>query len=288
VLRQLIARASFAALGAYARVAPTERGGYRLVRLARRALPRERWRGAFKTPDGLRMQLDLGTYPDCCMAAGLYELDTYRQIRRHLRPGGWFVDCGANIGYFTMLAARWVGPAGRVDAFEPDPLNLERLRAHLADNALAEVVRVHASAVGERACELDLYHPMGARGNHGMASAYATLVPEARKFQVSCARLDQRLEGVPDLIKIDVEGAELPAITGMAGLLRSPRPPRLIIELNPVSSAAAGYKPSDLVRQILEIQPGYSICWIGWRLHPLSRPEHADALPRQGNLLVQM
>ena len=288
MLRELIARASFASLRAWSRIAPTERGGYRLVRLARRALPPERWHGRFSTPDGLNLELDLGTYPDCCMAVGLYELDTYRQIRRHLRPGGWFVDCGANIGYFTLLAARWAGPTGRVDAFEPDPINLARLRSHLAINGLEDQVRVHPVAVGETPGELVLYHPTSALHNHGMASAYATLVPGAERFDVSCVRLDEYLDGIPDLIKLDIEGAELAAIAGMAGLLRGQRPPKLIMELNPVSSAAAGYKPSDLIRLILELQPRYTIHWIGRRLHRLAGPEEVDALPRQGNLLVQV
>lgn len=287
MLSQLAARASFALLRAYSRFAPTERGGYRLVRLARRTLPRERWRGRFVTPDKLRMDLDLGTYPDCCMAVGLYELDTYRQIRRHVAPGSWFVDCGANIGYFTLLAARWIGPTGRVDAFEPDPLNLARLQTHLAINGMENVVRIHPVAVGDRPGDLVLYHPTREQDNHGMASAYASLLPSARSFTVPCVRLDEELDGVPDVVKMDIEGAELPAITGMAGLLRSERPPRLILELNPVSAAAAGYKPSDLIRQLLAIQPRYRVYWIGWGLHRLSTPEAVDALPRQGNLLVQ-
>ena len=65
-----------AALRGYSRIAPTERGGYRLARLVRRTRSREQWRDTFTTPDGLRFQLDLATYPDCCMAYGLYELDT--------------------------------------------------------------------------------------------------------------------------------------------------------------------------------------------------------------------
>src|SRR5688572_2191738 len=97
-------------LKAYSRVAPTERGGFRLARLARRLVPRRHWERDFVTPDRTTLRLDLGTYPDCCMAVGLYELDTYRLLRRLLRPGSWFVDVGANIGYFSILAARWTGP----------------------------------------------------------------------------------------------------------------------------------------------------------------------------------
>src|SRR4051812_40042177 len=111
----VIGRLALAALRGYARVAPTQRGGDRVVRVGRRLVPRAEWRGTFETPDHTRLELDLATYPDCCMAVGLYELDTLRLIRRVLRPGDHFVDCGANIGYVTLAAARAVGANGRVD-----------------------------------------------------------------------------------------------------------------------------------------------------------------------------
>jgi hypothetical protein len=87
-------------LKGYSRIAPTERGGYRLARLARRFVPESKRQGIFQTPDGLRLRLDLHTYPDVNMAVGLYELDTYRLLRRLLKGGSWFVDVGANLGYF--------------------------------------------------------------------------------------------------------------------------------------------------------------------------------------------
>src|SRR5690242_20490556 len=110
-------------LKTYAHVAPTERGAYQLVRAARTLIPRQRWTLPRTTPDNLSMTLDLGVYPDCCMAFGLYELHTYRLLKSLQTPGMHFVDCGANLGYFTLLAARWVGETGKVDAFEPDPIN---------------------------------------------------------------------------------------------------------------------------------------------------------------------
>jgi hypothetical protein len=55
---------------------------------------------------GLTLNLDLGTYPDCCMAYGLYELATARWVGRLLGPGDHFVDVGANIGYFTLIEAQ--------------------------------------------------------------------------------------------------------------------------------------------------------------------------------------
>src|SRR5205814_8707332 len=109
------------------------------------------------------------TYPDITMAVGLYELDTARQIRRLLKPTSHFVDVGANLGYFTLLAAKWIGPAGRIDAFEPDPINRQRLEEHLSENNLADRVRVHAIAASSQAGHVELIHPQSAGANHGMA-----------------------------------------------------------------------------------------------------------------------
>src|SRR5215208_5948792 len=125
-----------AALRGYSRIAPTERGGFRLAKLVRRLRKRELWRDTFLTPDGLRLKLDLSTYPDVSMAFGLYELDTARVIKKLLTRGDHFIDAGANIGYFTLLTANIVGPNGRVDAFEPHPLNRARLLDHLRENRL--------------------------------------------------------------------------------------------------------------------------------------------------------
>jgi FkbM family methyltransferase len=275
-----------AAMRTYSRLTPTERGGYRLARLARRFVDRDRWQGKFTTPEGLIFSLDLAAYPDCCMALGLYELDTVRLLKRVLRPGMWFADCGANIGYFTLLAAQLVGETGRVDAYEPDPLNFARLTEHLADNRLTGRVRTHALAVSDRAARLELFHPEGNGANHGMASIYAELAGGGKRFEVDAVRLDENLGGVPDVIKIDVEGAEMSALKGMERLLRGERPPSLIMERNVDSARAAGHRPGDLLRYLQSVQPRYQAHWIGWRLKRLASAEEMDNLPRQGNVWI--
>src|SRR3954466_16277507 len=134
----LLGRISLGALKAYSRIAPSERGGYRLARIARNFVSEKNREGFFQTPEGLRLNLDLRTYPDINMAVGLYELDTARLTHRLLKPGSWFVDVGANVGYFTLLAAKWTSPTGKVDAVEPDPINRQRLEAHLRENNLID------------------------------------------------------------------------------------------------------------------------------------------------------
>jgi FkbM family methyltransferase len=281
----LLARATFAVLKAYSRVTPTERGGFRLARLARRTLPRERWKGMFTTPGQLRLELDLGTYPDVCMAFGLYERDTERVIRKILRPGMHFVDIGANIGYFTVLAAKLVGPTGRVDAFEPDPINRARLVRHVGENGFVEGVRVHAVGVGAEAGTVTLYHPKGVM-NHGSASIFQSVVGESDAYSIDIARADQVIDHIPDLIKMDIEGAELLAIQGMTGLLKGERPPAMIIEHNHETARAGGHSMADIFRTLTEAQPRYNVYWIGTRLTRFSTPEALEAMARQGNILV--
>lgn len=270
-------------LKVYARVAPTERGGYRLVKLARRFMPD--WRGRFSTPDHITLDLDLGTYPDCCMAFGLYELDTYRLLRRLLKPGMRFIDCGANIGYFTLLAAKLVGSGGRVDAIEPDPLNRQRLIENVHRNGLADVVRVHAVAVAAQPATVTLFHPGEDEGNHGQASLFST-GGSAERFEVQAVRLDDLIDDVPDVIKMDIEGAELDALRGATKLMQSPNPPKLIIEYNPASAAAAGHTADELFRFVLDAQSKYHLDWIGSTLRRVNDPAQLARFKRQGNVLV--
>lgn len=278
---------ALATLRAYSHIAPTQRGGFRLARIARRFLPRSNWKNTFTTPAAQRLHLDLATYPDCCMAVGLYELDTLRLLRGILQPGDHFVDCGANIGYFTLAAAARVGPTGKVDAFEPDPINRARLQANLVANNTPTQIRIHDIALSDTQGQATLYHPTGDAQNHGEASLYATPGANATTCTVRTARLDQEIKTPPRLIKMDIEGAELAAIKGMSSLLSSNSPPQLIIEHNPKSAAAAGHHTGDLLRALRQSQPRYTAYWIGWRLPQIKSPEQIDAIAREGNILYR-
>ncbi|MGH8658054.1 MAG: hypothetical protein ACREV4_06155 [Gammaproteobacteria bacterium] len=124
-----LGRLALACCRAWSHVAPMQRGEYRLTRLARSLIPRRQWSGDFQTPDGVRLRLDLATYPDCCMANGLYELDTLRLLKRLLRSGDHFVDLGANIGYFTLqIPATSSAPMGASTPSSPIRLTALVLR----------------------------------------------------------------------------------------------------------------------------------------------------------------
>lgn len=279
------------ALRGYSRIAPTERGGYRLARLARKFRPTDRWVDIYKTPFATRLRLDAAVYPDCAMAHGLYELDTVRVIRNLLRPGDVFVDAGANIGYITLIAAARVGAAGKVYAFEPQPDNFRRLSENLAINANPPQVEAYAMALSDRAGETTIYYPdvdAASGDNHGTSSVFLRADIKTKSSTIATQRLDAVLPNVtPRLVKIDVEGAEPLVIDGMHGQLTHATPPMIVIEHNPTTAANAGFAVEEAIRRVFRIQPRYDVWKIGLRLRPLRDP--LSQLPRLGqcNLLLR-
>ena len=236
------------------------------------------------------MSLDLSTYPDCCMAFGLYELTTARLIKQLLSPGSHFVDAGANIGYFTLIAAQRVGPTGRVDAFEPQPDNRKRLLEHLQANRLTDHVTVHALALSDRfgVARIHSYRD-DPSFNHGCASMFASASEgSASVSTVKTDRLDKVLEATsPALIKIDVEGAEPAVIEGAASLLTGTRPAAIIGEYNPRQAKVAAVSADLWVRRAVEIQPAYQVYVIGSKLRPIDVDQITGADLGEVNLLLQ-
>lgn len=219
------------------------------------------------------------------MAYGLYELDSIRLIRSLLRPGDHFVDCGANVGYVTLLASRQVGPTGRVDSVEPEPHNRARLLEHLSANVVTNTT-VHDVALGDSPGTAEIFFPPPAANNHGTSSLYAP-TPDAMPTDVRVARLDDLITASPKLIKIDVEGAEPLAIAGMSRLLNAAAPPAIVIEHNPVTAKRAGFAPEEWLRRLLAIRPGYRASIIGRRPKPLRDPLSFLATAGQLNILLR-
>lgn len=149
---------------------------------------------------------------------GSYESDMQRLFAAEIRPGAVIYDVGANVGFYTLLAACLTGAHGRVVAFEPLPRNLRFLEQHLALNKV-ENVEVIAAAVSDREGEGTFAElPDSSMGR----------LAAAGKVRVKTIRLDDFLERgqfpLPDLIKIDVEGAEAEVLQGGAKLLSAHRP----------------------------------------------------------------
>jgi FkbM family methyltransferase len=159
------------------------------------------------------------------------------------------VDVGAHTGYNTVYAAVAVGRGGRVIALEPTADARAVLRENLSRNHLTNVT-VLTSAAGNAPGERDFFIRGGTSAVNSLFadSFYAEVTDVAR---VKVDRLDDLIEGVPQLVKIDVEGAELEVLDGMTRLLDSPGM-RLIVEWHPALQAAAGYAPDALPRFLLD------------------------------------
>jgi FkbM family methyltransferase len=176
-------------------------------------------------------------------------LRIHRLLDRFAARGATVVDVGANIGYNTVHAAHLVGATGRVIAIEPTPDNLAVLRRNVAAAGFANVA-VHAVAAGRAAGTQDLY----VRGD---VSAVNSLFPQScyafvtDVLPVPVLPLDELVDGCADVVKIDVEGAELDVLEGMPRLLGSPGV-ALIVEWHPLLQRLAGYAPDELPRWLLE------------------------------------
>lgn len=163
-------------------------------------------------------------------------------LRRLIQPGMVVADVGANIGLLTLVMAWATGPSGRVIAFEPEAVprsNLEKMK-HL--NGLSWV-EVRDQAVGESAGRLT-FHVSDIIGH---SSLYALPdAEEARTVEVEVVRLDdvapaQRL----DVVKIDVEGAELDVLAGMKGVIAKNPDLAVVAEFGPEHLKRVGQTPAQ-------------------------------------------
>ncbi len=158
----------------------------------------------------------------------IYEPHVSTVIRRVLKEGDVFLDLGANIGYFTMLASSLVKASGKVIVFEPNPQNQQLIYSSLIESCV-ENVTVYPYAVSDVAAILR-FTTIGSNG--GIITEKSKKSPQ--HLLVPSVVLDEILgnELKIDLIKIDVEAHEPEAVRGMEGLIKKLRP-KIITEFHP-------------------------------------------------------
>lgn len=264
---------------------PFEKGQWRLGSLAYRLLPADAVRSQVRTVatrHGFALQLDLGQFVDRTIycTGGWEPLET-KVISAALKPGDSFVDVGANIGFFSLLAHRLVGAEGRVHAIEATPSTADLLDTNIARNG-ASAIRVHRCAVGDREGTVHMVvHDAGNIGsNHLSFDGSAADVASA---PVPLRRLDSLLGGEAiRLIKLDIEGAEAMALRGAGALLDGDKAPALLFEFSPSMLRDMGDDPAALLPW-LEAR-GYAI----HEIHPdrLTPPDDAIMTRIQTYLLA--
>lgn len=239
---------------------------------------------------GYTMPLDLGNWSErlsWCLAR-YHDLPLQVLLQRLVRDGDCFVDVGANIGMVTLLARRLVGDRGRVFACEPNPRLAGRLHGLVQENGLTGV-RVVQSALGERPGVLQLRE----FGGHSGWGTLAAVGPEGTEVtsvaDVPVVVGDELLAEVPAampmVMKIDVEGFEVPVLRGLRRTLQ--RGALVVIEIGEQHQRRAGFSGAELRRAFTEHgYIGYVLdyrrrgLWRGGRLRPLLEvePHEVDAL----------
>jgi FkbM family methyltransferase len=172
---------------------------------------------------GLWIRLNPRTGQD--VQKGIGEPQVQKALVNHLRPGMTFYDVGANIGFFSLMAARLVGPNGRVVSFEADPEIFARLRENLARNQFTNA-HVEQKAVWSEAASVSFERvdpETSPDRGHGHVSPNGSA---PGTITVEAVSLDQYTDfhPAPDFLKCDVEGAEVEVFQGATKSLSRKRP----------------------------------------------------------------
>lgn len=169
-------------------------------------------------------------------------------VQHYLRPGDRFLDIGANVGIYTLLAASIVGEDGHIDAFEPNNSTRQRLMEILRLNGLTDSVTVHSVAVADVAGSADF----GYSDDDCQSRLRSTVDSVSSGTQVQTVRLDEYLsEHRFALAKMDIEGGEPLALRGAENMLAAGNPPAMLIEMAGYSKRF-GVSTSALIAQLAE------------------------------------
>lgn len=187
---------------------------------------------------------------------GTAEPDMQLALKAMIREGMTVYDLGANVGFVSMIAARFVGPRGHVIAFEPLPANVQQIKHNAALNHFSHVT-VREEAVGRedgQACFDTTDFPTTGR----LQNTKRVHQEKTGELQVTVRRLDSVIPQAglpqPDIIKMDVEGAETDVLAGAAQVIATARP-LMLIEL---------HGTNEPVARALE-KHGYSVHVLGTR-----------------------
>lgn len=168
------------------------------------------------------------------------------RLKDFVAPGSTVVDVGANIGFFTLKFADWVGERGQVIAIEPDPENFETLAAKVGAAGVERRVRLHCAAATARAGYVNLRRNELHPGDHRITA-------DAGGIMVSAVTVDDLVGAAGaeqvSLVKVDVQGAEMLVLAGAERTLAEMRPV-LFVEVDDRALRALGSSACALVNHV--------------------------------------
>jgi FkbM family methyltransferase len=173
-------------------------------------------------------------------AGKFYEPEESKFLEQVLKPGDTFIDIGAHIGYYSLLAAILVGDSGRVISIEPDSVNVNWIQEHIALNQFSQM-QVIPTVLGAETKEVEFFFNSDNDGGHalwdvGMHSHNTISRDRPQILTLPMTTLDevlrnQSLTGIK-LIKIDAEGAEYQVLQGALQTISTYQVPYIICEIN--------------------------------------------------------
>ncbi|MEV7146311.1 FkbM family methyltransferase [Streptomyces sp. NPDC093084] len=204
---------------------------------------------------------------------GVWEPHMTHWLRGRLAPGDCFVDVGANIGVFSVLASGLVGERGRVVAVEASPVFHRRLEQQSALNGCRNIRAVNAAVSDVRRT---LTFVLASSANMGANSIVPWDGPAESSFDIEAVPLPELLLpreiATARVVKIDVEGAEGAVVRGLAPLLERLRPDaEITVEVTPDRMARLGDSAEDLLRTMTDA---------GYHVYRLANGYAADSYPR--------
>lgn len=207
---------------------------------------------------GANMHILLPSSTDIYLTGGKSHISEIRLARfliTHLAPGDNFVDVGAHYGYFSLLASKLVGSEGNVYSFEASPVTFQILQdnANMADN-----IKPFNKAVSDSAKHItfyqfpNLYSEYNTMYNEQFESQdwYKGNKPQELKIEANTIDFFAEREAViPNIVKIDVEGAEYDVVAGMTSLLTDHAPILVLEFLSKSRSNSQHIKAEELLKK---------------------------------------
>jgi len=180
---------------------------------------------------------------------GTWEPYTTEVVKQLLQEGMVAVDIGANIGYYSLLAASLVGKTGKVYAFEPEPQNYTLLIRNVNANGYTNI-EAHQKAVSHSAGKMALY--LGTQsGTHSLFGVRGTTTQSVMVDLVSLDEFFKERTKNVDIIKVDVQGAEMDVLTGMQNVIKGNDHLILLTEFEP-DLAHTGFTVKEYWDKLIE------------------------------------
>ena len=241
------------------------------------------------TRDGVRMVWvpeDIRSAPNEAVNYGCYEPKESPSLLAAAEGAEVVLDIGANAGWYALHFAQRLAPNGVVHAFEPVPSTYARLARNVALNGLEEVVKTHNIGVGDEERTVSFFVPQFSGSG---AASMRNLHPDETCEQVTARieTLDGRFQSIGrnrlDLIKVDVEGAELSVINGGLATI-SRHKPMIFMELLRKWTKPFGYHPNDVIARLAGV--GYQ-CFTFDGVRLIRFAEMTDETPQTNFLFLQ-